>query len=287
MATNDFIGFASNGSANVMSQADYAAAIEQGNGVQPGMASSKLANKAWRQGANMAAALGRIAAARGYDALDNGDLNALQSSIDDAVSVGTFDKMFFSQTSGRYTAPRTGVYRVTLKGGGGGGAGRNSAIYATGGGGGEGGTLVFYIKLIKGQSYNYIIGAGGAAGTNDDAVSNGGNGGSTYFMDDYSVKGGTGGYYDYFINNGGTGGNAASTPAGIVCHLIPGQTGECGCRGANMWQKSQTTGGGYCNLVTKSSNYGGGGGGAGGRANFTYDAFAGGNGYILIEYADS
>ena len=57
MATNDFIGFASNGSANVMSQADYAAASEQGVGVPPGMASSALANKIWRQGANMAAAL--------------------------------------------------------------------------------------------------------------------------------------------------------------------------------------------------------------------------------------
>ena len=45
MATNDFIGFASAGSANIMSQADYAAAAEQGNGVQPGMASSRLANK--------------------------------------------------------------------------------------------------------------------------------------------------------------------------------------------------------------------------------------------------
>lgn len=286
MATNDFIGFASNGNANVMSQTDYAAAVEQGNGVQPGMASSALANKVWRQGANMAAALGRIAAARGYDALDNGDLNALQSSIDDAVSVGTFDKMFFSQTSGSYIAPRTGVYRVTLKGGGGGGAGRNSAIYATGGAGGEGGTLIFYIKLIKGQSYNYIIGAGGDAGTNDAAVSNGGSGGSTYFTNNYFVKGGAGGYYDGYANNGGAGGDVATMPAGTVGHFIPGQTGECGCRGVNAWQKSHTSGGGYCNLVTNSSDYGGGGGGAGGRVNYTYDAFAGGNGYILIEYAN-
>lgn len=81
MATNDFIGFASNGSANIMSQADYAAAAEQGDGVQPGMASSKLANKIWRQGANMAAAIGSMIAALGYNALDNGDIAALQSSI--------------------------------------------------------------------------------------------------------------------------------------------------------------------------------------------------------------
>ena len=70
MATNDFIGFATAGSANVMSQADYAAAAEQTNGVQPGMASSALANKVWRQGANMAAAVGELIKNHGNDALD-------------------------------------------------------------------------------------------------------------------------------------------------------------------------------------------------------------------------
>ena len=81
MATNDFIGFASAGSANIMSQADYAAAAEQGNGVQPGMASSKLANKAWRQGANMAAAVGELIKNHGNDALDNGDLVTLYNAL--------------------------------------------------------------------------------------------------------------------------------------------------------------------------------------------------------------
>ena len=86
MATNDFIGFASNGSANVMSQADYAAAAEQGDGVQPGPASSALANKVWRQGANMAAALGEIIKAQGIDALDNGDIATLSNNIVSALS---------------------------------------------------------------------------------------------------------------------------------------------------------------------------------------------------------
>ena len=81
MATNDFIGFASAGSANIMSQADYAAAAEQSSGVQPGMASSKLANKAWRQGANMAAAVGELIKNHGNDALDNGDLVTLYNAL--------------------------------------------------------------------------------------------------------------------------------------------------------------------------------------------------------------
>lgn len=85
MATNNFIGFASSGSANIMSQAEYAAAAEQGVGVQPGPASSKLANKAWRQGANMAAALGAMIAAQGNNALDDGDIATLQAALEASV----------------------------------------------------------------------------------------------------------------------------------------------------------------------------------------------------------
>lgn len=85
MPTNDFIGFASAGSANVMSQADYAAAAEQIDGVQPGPASSALANKIWRQGANMSAALGAFIASSGYDAIDNGDIDSLQSNLTSAL----------------------------------------------------------------------------------------------------------------------------------------------------------------------------------------------------------
>ena len=106
MPTNDFIGFASNGSANIMSQADYAAAAEQGDGVQSGMASSRLANKAWRQGANMAAVLGQMIADAGYNALDNGDLAALKTALYGGLSAriaaefesGTFTPGFYGGT---------------------------------------------------------------------------------------------------------------------------------------------------------------------------------------------
>lgn len=296
MATNDFIGFASNGNANVMSQTDYAAAVEQGNGVQPGMASSALANKVWRQGANMAAALGRIAAARGYDALDNGDLNALQSSIDDAVSVGTFNKMFFSQTSGTFIAPRTGVYRITLKGGGGGGSGADNTIQWTGAGGGEGGTLVFYTQLTKDAVYPYVIGAGGAAGTNklnaSGTAGDGGGGGTTSFNSAYSVSGAGASYHAGTSTRGGAGGRTYTVPAGTTAHFIPGASGTGG-----LGYYGKPDGSGTDTLVNSlgysvgGGNGGGfydspavyGGGGGGGRG--TTQPSAGGAGYILIEYA--
>lgn len=95
MPTNDFIGFASAGSANVMSQADYAAATEQTDGVQPGPASSALANKVWRQGANMAAALAQAIVDQGFDAADDGDIATLADHLKSAMveagtTVGTY-----------------------------------------------------------------------------------------------------------------------------------------------------------------------------------------------------
>lgn len=123
MAQNDFIGFASLGSANIMSQADYAAAAEQGAGVQPGMASSKLANKVWRQGANMAAALGEMIKAQGIDALDNGDIATLSSNIVSALltfllplSGGTMAGAIISNSTAALRRPDN-TSQLTLVGG--------------------------------------------------------------------------------------------------------------------------------------------------------------------------
>lgn len=99
MPTNDFIGFASSGSANIMSQADFAAAAEQSNGVQPGPASSSMANKIWRQGANMAAALGEIVKAQGLDALDNGDIATLANNLGSAIA-GLYNVQAITPTLG-------------------------------------------------------------------------------------------------------------------------------------------------------------------------------------------
>ena len=79
MPTNDFLPFAIDVNAGVMSQADYPE--RAGLGVAPGIADPDFANKAWRQGANMAAALGILIADQGYNALDNGDIAALKNAL--------------------------------------------------------------------------------------------------------------------------------------------------------------------------------------------------------------
>lgn len=278
MPTNDFIGFASSGSANIASQADYAAAAEQGIGMQPGPASSKLANKAWRQGANMAAALGRIAAARGYDALDNGDLNTLQSAIDDTISVGTFNRMYFSQTSGNFVAPRTGVYRITLKGGGGGGGGKSSST--TGGGGGEGGESIFYTTLVKSASYAYIIGAGGTAGASDVSGTNGGNSSIEIQGTTYTAHGADGGSRGGI---GGQGGGGGVTSGGTGTFY--GRRGEAGSSGAAISSRPRGPRGGGLSGGSDGNVSRNGLMGCGGHGDGTNSATAGGDGYILIEYA--
>ena len=83
MPTNDFLPFAIDVNAGVMSQADYAE--RAGLGVVPGLADPDFANKAWRQGANMAAAIGEMIKAQGIDALDNGEIASLSLNIISAL----------------------------------------------------------------------------------------------------------------------------------------------------------------------------------------------------------
>ncbi|WP_194932800.1 gp53-like domain-containing protein [Pseudomonas aeruginosa] len=77
MATNEFLSFATGAGANVLSQADYDALTTRLSGFQSGTAKSAQVNKAIRQAAFIAAAMGQFAADNsGADSLDNGDLTA-------------------------------------------------------------------------------------------------------------------------------------------------------------------------------------------------------------------
>ena len=87
-------------------------------------------------------------------------------------------------TSGTYSAPVTGWYRIELRGGGGGG-GAGRALYGTtaiGGGGGSSGEIVQeYMYLTAGIEYSYTIGAGGSGGKVGVSSGIGESGGSTTF----------------------------------------------------------------------------------------------------------
>lgn len=212
---------------------------------------------------------------------------------------GVLANMFFSQTSGTYTTPYTGVYKITLKGGGGGGGGLKSSTLQTGASGGEGATLVFYASLTKNQSYAYTIGAGGAAGLNDAGTNNDFNGkvgGNTSIIignDTYMAGGGYGGNSAVgTAAAAGMGGNSWTVPAGAVAYRIPGTPGLPAVyndRINTVAMAGFPGGGAGGGFGTTTAQYGGGGGSAritGAPGSYTfYSATPGADGYILIEYA--
>lgn len=86
--TNDFIPFATDTDAEVLSQAAYAALTERGSGFQPNtLGRAARMNKVWRQGSAMAAALGKFISDLGVDARDDGDIDALSDAIAAALAV--------------------------------------------------------------------------------------------------------------------------------------------------------------------------------------------------------
>jgi hypothetical protein len=187
-------------------------------------------------------------------------------------------------TSGTWTAPVTGWYKITLKGGGGGGSGGNytSAVAIGGAGGGEGGTTIIYKSLSAGASASVTIGAGGSGGDTSGTTpsANGTSGGNTTVSisgNSYTAGGGTGGKLSGEGGAGGTG----------TIQGVPGQSRNqeysatsSGCSGG---------GAGGAIGVTDAAGLPGqtGGGGAGGGARYNSNRKAGGsggNGYVWFEY---
>jgi microcystin-dependent protein len=173
-------------------------------------------------------------------------------------------------TSGTYTAPVTGLYKITVKGGGGGGG----RYYDTvgGGGGGEGGTTIDYVMVSANDAVSVVIGAGGA-GNGSGAGANGG---------DSIVTIGTN-----TITGGGGGGALANTTGGIGGNgTIVGASGSAGDAGYPSSPGSGGTGGGNGGAaggrlsVLRDGQTGGGGAGG----NSSYAPSAGGDGYVWFEY---
>lgn len=214
------------------------------------------------------------------------DPNALTREITPA-----FNTRDVITTSGTYTAPVTGWYKITVKGGGGGGGSGifyDSTEYTAGGGGGEGGTTIKYIYMTEGDSANVVIGAGGAGG--DIGSYPAGNGGDTSVTSNgntYTAGGGGGGYSVYANGSGyGVGGVGGSG-------TINGCAGGSGFRdntahGAIAGSGGGTgggTGGGIYNIPTpKAGTQGGGGGGGSAQNGSSQTGMAGGDGYVWFEY---
>ena len=82
MAINEFLPFGTSSSANVITQATYAALTARTGGFQSGVAQSDQVNKVWRQATFVASMIGQFASEQAArDMLDNGDRDAAKATF--------------------------------------------------------------------------------------------------------------------------------------------------------------------------------------------------------------
>lgn len=214
----------------------------------------------------------------------NWKLGTDMSAYTTTVNSPMFNKRDIITTSGTYTAPVTGWYKITVKGGGGGGgACRVDGIYCGGGGGGEGGTTIAYERMTAGDTSTVTIGAGGNGGTTSlGAGTDGGNSSVVINGNTYTGSGGKGAPA-YGSGEGGNGTINGNAGAACGVEVSSGTFASTGGSGGGA-------GGGAVTLVGNPASSGvNGGGGAGGSAygGALKVGGAGGDGYVWFEYFDS
>lgn len=183
-------------------------------------------------------------------------------------------------TSGTYTAPVTGLYKITVKGGGGGGQGGSAynAVKNGGVGGGEGGTTIGFERMTAGDTISVVVGAGGdgSVASTSAIASQASNGGDSSVTVNNNTYTGGGGYGGGESSTGGAGGNGTIVGA-------PGGSGQ------KVSSSSQSAYGGAGGGVGGSASLGGngtyGGGGHGGSTSSSPSAGgAGGDGFAWFEF---
>lgn len=173
---------------------------------------------------------------------------------------------------GTFTVPKTGYYAVELHGGGGGGGlgcgGCTEGVSSGGGGGGSGERVVLH--LVKGETYQVVVGAGGEPGERGGTSSFGAN----------SVGGGYPGGDGTYTNSNtyaGAGGNKCGSLAS------PGEKGSAFWGSGDLTAHGGSPGSGGCAIAEYSTR---GTGGTGGKAmgGRSYEGDAGKPGVVIVDY---
>ena len=205
---------------------------------------------------------------------------------------GGFSHMQVFTSSGTFTAPSTGTFKVTIVGGGGGG-GRGTDGSGGGNGGGGGGTAIkYYSGISSGTSCTVTIGANGTGSTTQATA--GTDGGASSFVvpgnTTLTSNGGIGGkYYPSGSNTWGLGGTATGGDANIQ-----GGAGMVGAQKPTGVNVAGGTGGGSllgfggvspngAELPFSATGYGAGGAG-GGTSSLSTSGTNGAAGICIVEY---
>jgi len=128
------------------------------------------------------------------------------------AAAGGFSQAQVFTSSGTFTVPASGKFKVTIVGGGGGGSYHNSATTSGGSGGGAGTVIKWYTGATAAATATVTIGAGGAASSTSGIDGNTG-GASTFVLTGFSTltaSGGGGGLSGPNGSNGGVGGTATN-----------------------------------------------------------------------------
>lgn len=315
MATNNILPFCPTDSGtNLLTQTDYAAASDRTNGAQPGIASSKLNNKAARQAAFVSSQMAQyLANITGADVLDNGStatllgiitgafmrLNPVVTSIT-ATGAGTFNKTYYffidsgnATTGATYTNNAFTFTVVTTIASGtllrcrGTGAPSVSGTLTKSGGTGDT-TLTFrsFRSALFLKVRGVAAGGGGSGSGTSGTMGNGATGGNTTFGSSMlSATGGSGGGGN---GTSGTGGTASlgTGPTGIAVGGAPGvggcYTAATVALGTGASGGSTPFGGNGSGLFNQAGSNAaansGSGGGGGGAASFNSFYSGGGGG---------
>jgi hypothetical protein len=280
MATNDFLPFATGGSANVVSQSVYAALAALTNGYQSGVANSAQINKTFRQSSIMAAVLAQFTADQtGANSVDDGTTSTLLANLKKATSGRLIRTLVYTNVSGTQnvsidggTPTTTGastyvpsstmtfaIVKVLGGGGGGGGTATTSTGQAATGSGGASGSLGVS-KLTAATIGASQVVTVGAAGSFGGVNGNGGNGGASSFGSLITAPGGGGGPVGLassppYLQVGGVPAGAATFGGSVNPSISTG--GNAGILGAcsSLANVALSGGGGHSPLT-------GGGGGA-------------------------
>ncbi len=237
MATNELLPFAT-ANTNVLTQAEYSSDTQRTSGNIPGVARSKLVNKAARQAAYTANMIGQfVVDGSGQDVLDDGNAAVFLANFKTAVGVLTPGRLLNVRV---FNTPGTTTYTPTpgtnrrvievLGAGGQGGGAENDTVastMATAAGGGAGAYGVLHIAGPA-TSVTVTVGAGGTGATTGTGVS----GGSSSFGSLLTCPGGLGGQFgrSATIPTAGPtlpGGDGGGNPTGATVSS-PGAAGMTG-----------------------------------------------------------
>lgn len=319
MAQNDFIPFCpTDTGTNLLTESEYAAATDRTTGNQPGVASSKLVNKALRQPSYIASQLAQLLADQtGEDILDDNTPNKLLAQLN--ASLRIFPPVFSAFTSGTGTFNPTYIFLIASGSASSGATYTNNSVTftvvgtiatgtvlkATGAGAPLGSgtltkasgtgdsTITFY--AVRAPLYieiEMVGGGGGGAGSGTAGAHVGGSGGDTTLASTLLFAGGgVGGQIPNSQSTGGTVSNTGGTILAAIAGAIgtSGQEGGAGIPGLGGGGGGSSPfgggagGGSFAAGGTAAAVNSGAGGGGAGLGNATGDSSGGGGssgGYI-------